>query len=486
MKVLLVQPLSGLVDLGRWVRNCFMEALGLEYVAAATAAGGHAVSCVHPVASDGEFAELVHRAQPDVIGYSVYSYALDEALRWARSARAISPGVTNVFGGYHPSAVPLAVANAPCVDFAVAGEGERAFVELLACLERGEHAPRIGGVAYSGMSGDSRFRRAERCSDLDKLPLPRRDPAVLDRTVSRQIMYPPPSRQIAVAQVTYGRGCDHACPFCASGSIWGRKTVWRSPKAVVDELEALVHDYGTNLVFFSDVSMAADGNRLRALCEELIARDLPVHWWCMCRIDELEAQSMVLMRKAKAVTAMRWSRVCDRLSAAERCGLIVRATLMMDHPGATMDYYSRLACSMEHLPVHEIRISFCTPFPGTSMYDQQLPNACVDATSLREFTTETPIFCAGDVTRDQLLCIRQALAHRFYGSPAYESRLRHTLAHSPHLAQSFEEFLAFADSQALLPTAMIGRLRVAILDSATALGPGETAVAGEVMTPLRR
>lgn len=474
MRILLIQPLGGLVDPGALVRSCFLEPIGMQYVASAAENSGYQVRCEHPVRSDDEFMKIVKDYLPQVIGYSVYSYAVEQAKRWARMAKALLPLSINVFGGYHPSAEPCRVVADPNVDYAIVGEGELAFVKLLDEIALGNTSPYFSGVAYGNEKGEFVIAVPKRIKRLDSLPKPIRIFSLLSKSKSYQIMYPPPSKQRAVAQVAYSRGCPHACDFCASSTIWGRAVYWRSPEKVVDEIESLAAEFGTNLVFFSDVNMATSSRKLEQICLELIDRDLPVYWWTMCRIDELTPDLIKLMIAAKAVkitvgieageetlfqkmkkSKLSWENTCRVLNIAHDHGLITRGTLMLDLPGLKRTYYRHFASFLQTLPLDEIRFSFCTPFPGTKFGIEYFGTSDRLEKGLSNLTTEVPVYCSDGMSKEELLDLRCKLISVFYGSSSYMERLRNKMTNFPHLSQSFHEFFDFARNHSFLDSAIV-------------------------------
>ena len=463
MKIFLLQPLGDLVKPGGWVRNCFVEPIGLEYVAGAAIGAGHSVRLCHPIEYDREFITELSNYSPDVIGYSAYSYSFNQAKDWAKLAKQLFPNVINVFGGYHASAAPSEVVLNSYIDYAIVGEGEDAFVKLLTKLENGIKSPEIPGVAYLNINGNYTFVKSQRVKNPDCLASPVRDSSLLSRTKSHQILYPPPSKQKALAQVIYSRGCCYSCEFCASQSIWGQKVYWHSPQNVIQEIEALAAKYGTNLVFFSDVSMASDHDKLRLLCEELIRRDLPVYWWGMYRIDELTPELLKMMKQAKATkitvgiesceehifqkvknSNLCWDGTYRILNIAHDLGFIVRGTLMLDFPNVSDSYYSLFATFLKDLPLDEIRLSYCTPFPGTAFWKKYCEDSNEIELALSTLTTNEPIYCSGGLGKEDLFNLRRELANIFYGSLLYEDRVRKKVLNFPHLAQSYGEYFCFA------------------------------------------
>ena len=252
-----------------------------------------------------EFLAYIENMRPFVIGFSVYTYAYDECLFLAKlakkKAKELGYNLRTVFGGYHPSALPQKVLEESAVDIVVIGEGETTFSELLNLLSRNEDLAHVAGIAYRDNGEMIHTPHRERIKNLEILPMPKRYLKHLEQGKQYQITYPPASEQMCVAQVAYSRGCPFSCSFCSSANIWGRRVFWRSPEHVLDEIEMLVNKFGTNLVYFPDLTFNVDKQKVFDICDEFKKRNLPVHWWGLFRSDLLDAEVLEALVSANCV-----------------------------------------------------------------------------------------------------------------------------------------------------------------------------------------
>src|SRR5438128_8215728 len=105
MQVLLLRPVPGndRFGLGPFFR---IEPLGMEYVAAALEAAGHAVTLAdlrysHPVEHH------IAACRPEVVGIAcMHALETDDAKSLIRQVRRLSPDVTIVLGGHSVAAFP--------------------------------------------------------------------------------------------------------------------------------------------------------------------------------------------------------------------------------------------------------------------------------------------------------------------------------------------------------------------------------------------
>jgi len=118
-----------------------LEPLGLELVAAAARAAGHAVRLIDlQVESHTAFFRLVRRWRPEVIAFSCnYLANVPEIVDLAKGAKVLLPDATICVGGHSASFVAKAIIEhgAGAIDCVLRGEGEAGLLPLLAAIEAG-------------------------------------------------------------------------------------------------------------------------------------------------------------------------------------------------------------------------------------------------------------------------------------------------------------------------------------------------------------
>ena len=457
MKLLLIQPLGNLVNPGSFVRNCVIEPIGLEYVASLAKTELDDVLVKHPINNLDELLSIISEFQPDIVGFSVYTYAYNICLKWAQKIKSHFPHIINLFGGYHPSLKYDEIIYEDAIDFVIRGEGEKSISYFLKWI-KGEKI-KTPGLIYVNDSKELIINEPQRIKNLEFLPRPLRDDNFIKQSKSFQIMYPPPSEQKSLAQVDFSRGCIHNCDFCCSKLLWGKEVTWHNNERVINEIESLYEKYQTNLIYFCDPNITNSRKKLIDLCNALINADLPVYWWCYCRVDELDKELLLKMKAAKAVkitvgievsgerkikeykkTNINWNYFIDIFNYAHEIGLIVRGTFMMDFPGANSQYYSNFKDFLINLPVDDIRISFCTPFPKTQMSKYCDNNIEV----FDDYTTDVPVLNCEGYRSEELIKLRKDLVNIFYSSDNYLKLIINKTKLYKQLAASYLEYFDFA------------------------------------------
>lgn len=177
----------------------------------------------------------------------------------------------------------------PEVDIGVVGEAEAVFPML---LEHFDNVGTVPGIIWRDEHGEVQTNRSSQIPvALDRQPFPRWrlfDPA----------HYQTQNRYVAFMGVETKRGCAHRCRYCLYPNLQGRHVRLRSPRAVVDELQALREEYNVELVHFTDPVVNQPPAHLQAICEEILRRRLPIKWTGFFREDSLAASDVELYCRA--------------------------------------------------------------------------------------------------------------------------------------------------------------------------------------------
>ncbi len=193
--------------------------------------------------------------------------------------RARFPQVPTVWGGYFPSNYTEAALNAPYVDFAVRGQGEDTFVELLDALREKRGFEGILGLSYKDR--DNRH--------LHNPERPMKSPGTFPwypyhrLPVERYLLPTYLGRRTAVHQTSIG--CPYRCSFCGVVTFSGSREKVEAPERTAAILRHLAEKYGADAVQFYDNNFFLREEYARELAERITP--LNIRWWCEARVDIL-------------------------------------------------------------------------------------------------------------------------------------------------------------------------------------------------------
>jgi radical SAM superfamily enzyme YgiQ (UPF0313 family) len=239
---------------------------------------------------------LVERLNPEIVGIGCNSVNYRQCIETAKAVKEASPSCKIMVGGPHPSYMPESMLQHPEIDYAVMGEGERVAVELATCIKKGASlnaASKIPGVAYK-RGGKVWKTPPAFVEDLDAIPYPARHllPMHLyDRTLEFLDVKP-----VDVMNVI--RGCPYDCKFCETKKLWGYVCRSFNPTRVVDEVEHLVKNYGSNGVYFIGDNFTIYKDKTMEICELLKKRKVNVEWVCDTRVDLVSRELLKKMKDA--------------------------------------------------------------------------------------------------------------------------------------------------------------------------------------------
>lgn len=221
----------------------------------------------------------------DLIGITVLSPVYYEVIEIFNHIKTNIPDTPICLGGPYVTTIMEEIFNETPADFAVYGEGEITFSELIYNLKGKKEIECIDGLMYIDSTGTIRTNSPrEQIKDLSKLPMPAYDLFHMNR-------YP-------MHRIATSRGCPFTCVFCNSSSIWKGKWRKRNAVEIVEEIKYLIKHHKKKTFFFNDNSFNIDMKRVEEFCNILIKEKLNIIWTTPVRVERITDEQAKLMKKA--------------------------------------------------------------------------------------------------------------------------------------------------------------------------------------------
>jgi radical SAM superfamily enzyme YgiQ (UPF0313 family) len=336
----------------------------------------------------------------DLLGASSLSVCAHKLNEVVPEVRNLWPDRLVVLGGVHATVLPEIALKQSCAQYAVVGDGERAFVRVADGFRFDGEVPRDapglvwledGRLVSNGVS-------AESIPDLDALPpLPLE---ILNRSHYFENLVPLHGTDIGAFPWTTSRGCGSRCRFCAVNAVCGTSGVrMQSAERVLDDIERLVKDYAVPAITFQDDNFIENAERIAAICEGILKRPKlrGFRWACNARADRVKEDLFFLMKKAGCVQvafgfesgAQRVLRYLKKgvitvehgVKAVEIChkaGIRSMGTFIVGSPSETREEVLQTFKFIHKNPIDFALVFTATPSPGSEFWDVAVERGLVD------------------------------------------------------------------------------------------------------------
>jgi anaerobic magnesium-protoporphyrin IX monomethyl ester cyclase len=233
----------------------------------------------------------------DAVGVSVMGgpqvrTAIDSSL----AVRAASPATPVIWGGYFPTLYRAAAVNAPYVDYAVRGQGEATFMQLLQAISAGDRS------LLAGIDGVTWKRGDEIVINQDRLLADPRAPGLLpyERLGDPKLYLARTFLGQRTAAYQAALGCRFRCTFCGVAGMFHGATRLPAPVRLERDLLWLKDQLGADSIQYFDHNFFDREADMIPLLQVLARVQMP--WWCYARADALlglSDSSWALVRKSR-------------------------------------------------------------------------------------------------------------------------------------------------------------------------------------------
>lgn len=200
-------------------------------------------------------------------GYSIY-----DGLRIAKAVKKKYPLLPIVWGGWHPSILPLETIKDPLVDIVVSGQGERTFTELVHALDKKISLKGIKGLIYKTKTGKIISNSPRPLESLDNFP-----PIPYHLIDAEKFVVPQEYGQRSLLYYS-SYGCPHRCLFCVEQIVNHQKWVSLSPERAAEEIDELKRKYNLDSIQIIDSNFFIGEERAIRFSRRLIELGTNIKW----------------------------------------------------------------------------------------------------------------------------------------------------------------------------------------------------------------
>ena len=335
-----------------------------------------------------EFRKNIEDYDPDLIGISLLSTEYDVIGDIAAGiAKDVNKDIIVVVGGAHVTSMYLRVLENNNFDYAVRGEGEYAFRDLIRHFN--EKGPFPEGVIFRKPNGELHIPLLTLVRDLDALPYPDYelvDFSAYSMNIQRYGIDVPAA--LPFVRLPTVRGCPIGCSFCQVEHISGKKHRMRSASNVVGELEMLISKYNIKSVNFEDDNAFLNRTRSKEMLHMMIDHKLNLSWKAngvaLFTLDNeilsLMAESGCLMinvavesgnervLKDIVMKPIDLKKVPGKIALIQKYNIYVCANFIIGMPGETWDEIRETLQYAETCGADYVKIFIANPLVNTKMH----------------------------------------------------------------------------------------------------------------------
>ena len=435
MRVLLFQP--------NYDTHVVHPSLGLGYIASFLETKGYDVDIfdgTREKAQEEDFLKKIEDFKADVVGITVLARGHTRVKKLIKSIKAEFPKVRVLVGGTQVTAAPQLVYNDLGADFAIVGEGEVTFSELLERLADGknEKLNDVAGIVYKESNGNIQITQPrDFVADLDSLPFPAWH--LMPPSEYRIAPILAPAKGSPVAPIITSRGCPYDCTFCASNVTWKRKLRMRSPGNVLNEIKLLVEKYGVKEIHISDDTFTTDIKRAVAICDAIYNEGIDIPWQCPngIRVDSLTPELLGKMRRSGCYSIgmgiesgnqeildrtdkkLNLNRLKSALEDIKKAGIKSYGFFILGLPGDTSKTVEDTINFALEVPLDRAWFNIFAPYPGSRAFNEWLKEKHLDFADIdwEKHDCNTAVMVDGDLTAEKLEEYQKTAARQFYFRP---------------------------------------------------------------------
>lgn len=370
---------------------------------------------------------------PDLVVVNTGFPSIDTDMAAAEAIKKAFPHVkVAAFGVYFTLLGPDAMEPYRFLDFAIMGEPEETFEELLEAVAAGTgDFGDIPGLAVRTPDGVRVNPPRPPIEDLDRLPFPDRDLLHNDR-------YRLPHNGKTYTLVNTARGCPYRCTYCIVEAFYGGRVRRHSLEYILDEVQQCLRKYRISEFLFWEETFTLDRDFVLSFCEGLSRRGLSIRWAATTRVTAIDEEMLSAMKKAGCYLlgmgiessdqqildqAGKKQTIADAAKAVALCrkvGIRTMGHCIFGLPGETRETAEKTIEFMVRLGLDYMQCYCAVPYPGTALGKLAKERGWIraDRWSQYDFGGDS-IMDTETLSCEEVTAFRRKAFRRFYLRPWY-------------------------------------------------------------------
>lgn len=379
-----------------------------------------------------KFVEELKEINPKIVFLEISAPSLNYDLETSALIKQKIPTALLVLCGTHVAyAHAFLIENYSFIDACIRGEFEYAMRDICRAVSKRKSLKGILGVTYREKGKTVVNPARPYIDNIDELPFPDRGSFNIMNYVRKGYSGKRPAMMIAT------RGCPFQCSFCVwTQLMYGHKYRQRSAKSVVDEMELLIKKQGVDEIDFDDDTFALSKNYIRAVCNEIINRNIKIRWRCNGRVNSVDYEMAKLMKDAgctiifygfesssekilKSINKHATKQqMIDAVRATQKAGIVAAGSFILGLPDENNETIRQTIKFAKQLRSDWLQFVLAAPYPGTEFYSQVEKEGLLEIDSIADLDgSRGPIIRTRHLTKKQLEGWQRKAYISYYSSP---------------------------------------------------------------------
>jgi len=347
------------------------------------------------------------KKRPLCVGISTMTGSqISYALEIARFIKDYDNDLKIVWGGIHPTLLPLQTIQNKFVDVVVVRDGEITFKQIASAISKNKDFKQVGGIVYKEKKQIIRTNLANP-TDLNSLPeLPYHLLDIKNYIHDKTMVGEGSRRSLSLES---SRGCLHQCTFCCVPKINRHNWRFLSAEKTVKRVDVLVSQFGLDSIIFHDENFFGDKRRAIKIARYI---DNRYKWSVQARMDDVNLIDL----KEFANCGLDLMQIgiesgCDRILNLIKKGICFKEIIKANKKLSNVDIEARynFVIGFPTETKQEINLSLdlalkllkenpnariagfyaYVPYPGTELFKLSVKNGFIPPKSLEEWAVFT-------------------------------------------------------------------------------------------------